>query len=76
MIIPFSSNAKVNGTSTRFADPARFSFALRGEDGHPFPLPLKTYDKILHVPRRSLEAAKVDKTKNIDGPGDLIAGGP
>jgi hypothetical protein len=35
----------VHGTPTRFADPARFSFAHGGKDGHPFPVPLKTYDE-------------------------------
>src|SRR6185437_12281291 len=30
----------VHGTPVRFSDPARFSFALAGKDGHPFPVPL------------------------------------
>jgi hypothetical protein len=30
----------VHGTPTRFEDPARFSFAHGGKDGHPFPVPL------------------------------------
>jgi uncharacterized protein len=57
----------VHGTPTRFSDPARFSFALGGKDGHPFPVPLKTYDETIHVLRRSLEAAKVGNTEKIDG---------
>ncbi len=35
----------VHGASSRFSDPARFSFAYGGKDGHPFPVPLKTYDE-------------------------------
>ena len=35
----------VHGAPTRFADPARFSFAHGGKDGHPFPVPLKIYDE-------------------------------
>src|SRR5438105_11631039 len=35
----------VHGTSSRFHDPARFSFAHGGKDRHPFPVPLKTYDE-------------------------------
>ncbi|HEY1947163.1 MAG TPA: DUF763 domain-containing protein, partial [Bryobacteraceae bacterium] len=31
----------VHGAPSRFSDPARFSFALGGKDGHPFPVPLK-----------------------------------
>jgi hypothetical protein len=57
----------VHGTPTRFSDPARFSFALGGKDGHPFPVPLKTYDETIHVLRRSLEEAKVGNTDKIDG---------
>ncbi|HET8550510.1 MAG TPA: DUF763 domain-containing protein [Bryobacteraceae bacterium] len=49
----------VHGAPSRFSDPARFSFAHGGKDGHPFPVLLKTYDESISVLRRSLEAAKV-----------------
>ena len=57
----------VHGTPTRFSDPARFSFALGGKDGHPFPVPLKTYDESIGVLRRSLDRAKVGDTDKIEG---------
>src|SRR3984957_19921024 len=57
----------IHGTPTRFSDPARFSFALGGKDGHPFPVPLKTYDETIDVMRRSLDAAKVDGGEKSDG---------
>ncbi len=57
----------IHGTPARFSDPARFSFALGGKDGHPFPVPLKTYDESISVLRRALDAAKVDRTEKIDG---------
>lgn len=57
----------VHGTPARFADPARFSFALGGKDGHPFPVPLKTYDETIHVLRRSLDAAKLGDREKTDG---------
>lgn len=57
----------IHGAPTRFADPARFSFSLGGKDGHPFPVPLKTYDESIDVLRRSLDAAKVGDTEKIDG---------
>src|SRR6202041_2259195 len=41
--------------------------ALCGKDGHPFPVPLKTYDETIDVMRLSLEAAKVGDTDKIDG---------
>jgi hypothetical protein len=57
----------IHGTPTRFNDPARFSFAHGGKDGHPFPVPLKIYDESIAVLRRSLEAAKVGRTEKQDG---------
>ncbi|HVW85680.1 MAG TPA: DUF763 domain-containing protein [Bryobacteraceae bacterium] len=57
----------IHGTPTRFSDPARFSFALGGKDGHPFPVPLKTYDESLGVLRRGLDAAKLGDTEKLDG---------
>lgn len=57
----------VHGAPSRFADPARFSFAHGGKDGHPFPVPLKTYDESLAVLRRSLEAARVGHTEKVEG---------
>ena len=57
----------IHGTPTRFADPARFSFAHGGKDSHPFPVPLKTYDESIAVLRRGLDAAKLGDTEKIDG---------
>jgi hypothetical protein len=57
----------VHGAPSRFSDPARFSFAHGGKDGHPFPVPLKTYDESLAVLRRSLEAARLGHTEKIEG---------
>jgi uncharacterized protein len=57
----------VHGTPSRFTDPARFSFAHGGKDGHPFPVPLKTYDESLAVLRRALDAAKLGHTEKIEG---------
>jgi uncharacterized protein len=57
----------IHGTPTRFSDPARFSFAHGGKDGHPFPVPLKTYDETIHVLRRSLESAKLGESLKMDG---------
>jgi hypothetical protein len=57
----------VHGAPSRFSDPARFSFALGGKDGHPFPVPLKTYDESLGVLRRALDSAKLGHTDKVDG---------
>jgi hypothetical protein len=48
----------IHGAPARFDDPARFSFAHGGKDGHPFPVPLKTYDESLNFLRTALDRAK------------------
>ena len=57
----------VHGAPSRFSDPARFSFAHGGKDRHPFPVPLKTYDKSLAFLRTSLHAAKLEGKHKLDG---------
>ena len=57
----------VHGTPVRFSDPARFSFAHGGKDGHPFPVPLKTYDESIAILRKSLDRAKMGDTDKIEG---------
>lgn len=57
----------VHGAPARFRDPARFAFAHGGKDGHPFPVPLKTYDESLAVLRRSLDSARLGHTEKIEG---------
>jgi hypothetical protein len=57
----------VHGAPSRFADPARFSFAHGGKDGHPFPVPLRTYDESLGALRRALDAAKLGHTEKLEG---------
>ncbi|MDP9114122.1 MAG: DUF763 domain-containing protein, partial [Acidobacteriota bacterium] len=57
----------IHGTPVRFSDPARYSFAVGGKDGHPFPVPLRTYDESIDVLRRSLDAAKMDGGDKLEG---------
>lgn len=57
----------VHGAPSRFSDPARFSFAHGGKDGHPFPVPLKIYDESLNFLRTSLDAAKLGDRDKLDG---------
>jgi hypothetical protein len=56
----------VHGTPSRFSDPARFSFAHGGKDGHPFKVPLKTYDESLDFLRSALDRAKLGPTDRRD----------
>ncbi len=58
----------IHGTPSRFSDPARFSFAHGGKDGHPFPVPTKVYDETIEVLRTAVEKAKIgnaDKSQAI-----------
>jgi uncharacterized protein len=57
----------VHGTPVRFSDPARFSFALGGKDGHPFPVPLKTYDESIDVLRKAIDKARLDGGAKLEG---------
>lgn len=57
----------IHGAPSRFSDPARFSFSLGGKDGHPFPVPLKTYDESIAVLRGSLERARLGGADRTDG---------
>ena len=52
----------IHGTPSRFSDPARFSFAHGGKDGHPFPVPTKVYDETINILRTSVEKAKLGDT--------------
>jgi uncharacterized protein len=63
----------VHGTPTRFDDPARFSFAHGGKDGHPFPVPLHVYDETLDVLRKALDASKAGRSEKLDGMARLDA---
>jgi len=49
----------VHGAPSRFADPARFSLAHGGKDGHPFPVPLKVYDQTIAVLKRAVDRARL-----------------
>jgi hypothetical protein len=55
----------VHGTPCRFTDPARFSFAHGGKDGHPFPVPLKVYDRTIDVLKSAVAKAKLGREEEL-----------
>lgn len=55
----------LHGTPSRFSDPARFSLAHGGKDGHPYPVATKVYDETLRVMRRAVEAAKIGRVDRL-----------
>lgn len=56
----------IYGTQTRFEDPARFSFAHGGKDGHPFPVPVKIYDETIDTLQRAIHRAKIGNSDKIN----------
>jgi hypothetical protein len=49
----------VHGAPCRFTDPARFSFAHGGKDGHPFPVPTRVFDRTISVMKTAVQQAKL-----------------
>lgn len=55
----------VHGTPSRFSDPARFSMAHGGKDGHPFPVPLRVYDETIRVLKSAVDRAKLGNADRL-----------
>ncbi|MCJ7932382.1 MAG: DUF763 domain-containing protein [Chryseobacterium sp.] len=56
----------IHGAPSRFTDPARFSFAHGGKDGHPFPVPTHTYDESISILRRGIEKSKLGNADKVN----------
>ena len=56
----------IYGTPTRFDDPARFSFAHGGKDGHPFPVPVKVFDETITTLQTAIQRAKIGNSDKMD----------
>lgn len=56
----------INGTPSRFRDPARYSFAHGGKDGHPFPVPTRVYDESIRILQGAIEHAKIGDREKMD----------
>ena len=56
----------VHGAPSRFADPARFSLAHGGKDGHPFPVPLRVYDETIRVLKDAVGRAKLGEGERME----------
>lgn len=55
----------IYGTPTRFEDPARFSFAHGGKDGHPFPVPVNTFDETISTLQTAIQKAKIGNSDKM-----------
>jgi len=55
----------IYGTPASTRDPARFSFAVGGKDGFPYPVDLETYDKTVEVLRAAVNKANIDRSERV-----------
>jgi hypothetical protein len=55
----------IHGAPCRFADPARFSLAHGGKDRHPFPVPIKVYDKTIGILKTAIASAKLGNDEKL-----------
>jgi uncharacterized protein len=54
-----------HGEVASVRDPARFSFAHGGKDGHPFPVDRATYDRTIAWLREAIDRAKVGHSERL-----------
>jgi hypothetical protein len=56
----------VYGAKASVRDPARFSFAHGGKDGHPYPVDRSTYDRSIEALRAAVERAKLGRREKLE----------
>lgn len=56
----------VYGTPPSYRDPARFSFAHGGKDGHPYPVDRQTYDRSIAFLEKALLEARLGRQEKIE----------
>jgi len=56
----------IHGAPCRFSDPARYSLAHGGKDGHPYPVPTRVYDETIRVLKSAVTSAKLGNAEKLD----------
>lgn len=56
----------IYGDPVSLRDPATYSFAHGGKDGHPYPVDRKTYDKSIEVLHRAVKKARLGNTEKLE----------
>jgi len=54
------------GAKASVRDPARFSFAHGGKDGHPYPVDRETYDRTIETLRGAVQRARLGQREKLD----------
>ncbi len=55
----------LHGAPCRFSDPARFSLAHGGKDGHPFPVPTRAYDETIRILKTAVQKARLGRDEEL-----------
>jgi hypothetical protein len=56
----------IYGVRPSFKDPARFSFAHGGKDGHPYPVDRKAYDQTIEVLKSAIDKARLGDREKME----------
>ena len=56
----------VYGAKPSFRDPARYSFAHGGKDGHPYPVKRDIYDATIETLKRAIARAKIGEREKVE----------
>ena len=56
----------LHGVQASWRDPAKFSFAHGGKDGHPFPVDRRTYDQSIEVLREAVTRARIGDRERME----------
>jgi len=55
----------IYGTPPSYQDPARYSYAVGGKDGVPYPVDRPTYDKTIEIMERAINKARLGRTERL-----------
>ncbi|MFQ5965409.1 MAG: DUF763 domain-containing protein, partial [Candidatus Scalinduaceae bacterium] len=56
----------IYGHKPSFEDPARYSFAHGGKDGHPYPVDRKNYDTSIEILKEAIAKAKMGNREKME----------
>ena len=56
----------IYGARPSFEDPARYSFAHGGKDGHPYPVRRDVYDATIETLKRAIEKARIGQKEKVE----------
>jgi len=62
----------IYGAEPSYEDPARYSFAVGGKDGTPFPVDRAIYDKILKILEKGIQKSKISNREKVEAKKRLI----